>query len=302
MGMNIERITHDPAVMGGALVLLLTAALGCFLWVRGRRPDAGSGRWMSLAGFGIGWFFITLSVESSLIPMRDVMFEHRLYLPSVGLVVMTAAAGWGGASMLQRENRRIPIFLALFASLGLLLGSATFLRNRVWHDEVTLWRDVVAKSPLKARSHGSLGHALQRTGQAEEAIRCYREAVKLAPGDHIARNNLGTLYLSTGQHEAAMQQFNEALRTSPGSTQIHYNRGLTFEKLERPKEAEAAYEEAIRVDRRNDRALNNLGILQYRQGRKREAAQSFKEAVRVNPYNKQAADNLASLEHSEMKQ
>jgi putative component of toxin-antitoxin plasmid stabilization module len=34
--------------------------------------------------FGIFWFFITLSIESSIFPISDAMFEHRLYLPLFG--------------------------------------------------------------------------------------------------------------------------------------------------------------------------------------------------------------------------
>ncbi len=34
-----------------------------------------------LITFAVFWFYITLSVESTIIPIRDVIFEHRLYLP-----------------------------------------------------------------------------------------------------------------------------------------------------------------------------------------------------------------------------
>lgn len=37
-----------------------------------------------LIPFGIAWFYITLSPTSSIVPILDVIFEHRLYLPSVG--------------------------------------------------------------------------------------------------------------------------------------------------------------------------------------------------------------------------
>jgi len=54
------------------------------------------GVWMfkksRLLSFGIFWFFITLSVESSIIPIRDVIFEHRVYLPSVGFVIFLTTA------------------------------------------------------------------------------------------------------------------------------------------------------------------------------------------------------------------
>ncbi len=43
-----------------------------------------------LISFGIIWFFVTLSVTSSFIVIYDVIFEHRLYLPSVGFAIIMA--------------------------------------------------------------------------------------------------------------------------------------------------------------------------------------------------------------------
>ena len=40
-----------------------------------------------LVSFGIIWFFVTLSVTSSFIVIYDVIFEHRLYLPSIGFAI-----------------------------------------------------------------------------------------------------------------------------------------------------------------------------------------------------------------------
>ncbi len=43
-----------------------------------------------LISFGIIWFFVTLSVTSSFIVIYDVIFEHRLYLPSIGFATVMA--------------------------------------------------------------------------------------------------------------------------------------------------------------------------------------------------------------------
>lgn len=43
-----------------------------------------------LVSFGIIWFFLTLSVTSSFIVIYDVIFEHRLYLPSIGFTIIIA--------------------------------------------------------------------------------------------------------------------------------------------------------------------------------------------------------------------
>jgi hypothetical protein len=45
-----------------------------------------------LAFLAIAWFFLTLSVESSVIPISDVMFEHRVYLPSAGAAIALGTA------------------------------------------------------------------------------------------------------------------------------------------------------------------------------------------------------------------
>ena len=42
-----------------------------------------------LIAFGIFWFFLTLSVESSIIPIsQNVIFEHRTYLPGLGFFLV----------------------------------------------------------------------------------------------------------------------------------------------------------------------------------------------------------------------
>ncbi len=43
-----------------------------------------------LISFGIIWFFVTLSVTSSFLVIYDMIFEHRLYLPSIGFVAIIA--------------------------------------------------------------------------------------------------------------------------------------------------------------------------------------------------------------------
>lgn len=287
----------DPVVIASFLLLAAVAAAGVCLRSAARRGEPGANPAAGLAAFGIGWLFITLSVESGLIPIRDVMFEHRMYLPSVGLVMAASSGGWWLAIRCVGGDRirGVRWFVGGGAVLGVVLAGATVMRNRVWQDEVTLWKDVVAKSPLKARAHGSLGHAYQRSGFPDEALRCYREAVRLAPGDHVARNNLGTLYLGRRQPEAALAQFREAVRSAPASIGANYNLGLALAELGRMGEAEAAYRTAIRLDPRHDGAFNNLGIVLFRQKRFAEAESAFREAVRLSPGNGSASGNLANV-------
>lgn len=61
--------------------ILLAAIAGFGIWAYGQAR---------LFSFGIIWFFVTLSVTSSFVVIYDVIFEHRLYLPSIGFAIFAA--------------------------------------------------------------------------------------------------------------------------------------------------------------------------------------------------------------------
>jgi hypothetical protein len=45
----------------------------------------------TLIPFGAAWFYITLSPTQSFVPILDVIFEHRVYLPSIGFFIVFLA-------------------------------------------------------------------------------------------------------------------------------------------------------------------------------------------------------------------
>src|SRR5260221_3634918 len=81
-----------------ALAFLLIAAMvtsSAWLWwwsaKRARDPELRS--LARLAAFGPLWFLLVLAPTSSVVPILDVMAEHRGYLPSLGIFLPAAAAG-----------------------------------------------------------------------------------------------------------------------------------------------------------------------------------------------------------------
>ena len=80
----IYRTFFTPPVFLSFLFLLGIFCWGIYLLYRSYKSDQANRFWYRLIAFGIFWFFVTLSVESSIIPIQDVIYEHRLYLPSVG--------------------------------------------------------------------------------------------------------------------------------------------------------------------------------------------------------------------------
>ncbi len=159
----------DPRVLGGVALLMGLASVGIWM-LRKSRQTAGTDRGLLLlGGFGIGWFFVALSVESSFIPIKHLIFEQRAYLPSLGFFMAASA-------VTALVGRRLPGWIPrpalgiLAAGMIVALGAATHQRNTVWTDPILLWTDVIEKSPgLLAGWHNRAVEYRDR-GQYERAM------------------------------------------------------------------------------------------------------------------------------------
>jgi hypothetical protein len=251
----------DPVVIASFLALLFIMASALLLWRKGRKGEGFNNRFLLLAGFGIGWFFITICLESGVVPIRDLMFEQRVYLPSAGLVTAVTGISWFLFARWSSEGRGSRNFSVMILILTAALVVMTFSRNRVWRSEVTLWEDAVRKSPAKGRAYGALGHAYQREGRMAEAEKVYKDAVRLAPADYIARNNLGAIYLKQRRYADAAGEFKRAIELFPSTAAAHFNLGLADAALGSLVEAEASFSEAIRLKSDYREARENLAAL-----------------------------------------
>jgi len=240
-----------------------------------------------LVSFGILWLLLHLVMESSVIGL-ELIFEHRMYLPSVGLAVLTSALLFAGPA--PARGWRIAVSLLVIG----LLGTATYFRNEDWRDKVTLWSDVIAKNPEEPRAHNKLGLALAAQGRLEEATLHYREALRLDPGRPRIHNHLGLALHEQGRTDEALYHLRAALRVDPTYAMAHNNLGNVFADLGREEKAFTHFSEAVRLDPDFIEAHYNLGVALARQGRAEDAARRFSEALRLWPDFAAAHNELGS--------
>ncbi len=179
-----------------------------------------------LISFGVMWFFLTMIIESSIIPL-ELAFEHRMYLPSVGLVLSISVFVLNGLDRLSRRQWRIEpthsradfLVWCCLAILGSILTLATFQRNTVWEDFVTLQRDNVAKAPLNPRAHANLGVSLLRAGTFDEAIEESRKAIELGRRNYedysVAANTIVLSYIGMGDQLQAIMEGERFISQKP---------------------------------------------------------------------------------------
>ena len=94
-----------------------------------------------LVTFGVVWFLAVLAPSSSIIPLREGMAEHRVYLASAGLFLIVAGRSRHGSSVPDAPHVRVRTVLAAATCVLFVLGALTVSRNRVWSSAVSVWSE-----------------------------------------------------------------------------------------------------------------------------------------------------------------
>lgn len=242
----------------------------------------------TLVGFGMMWFFITLSVESSVIPIADVIFEHRLYLPTVGLFMAAAMATLMAVERLAVRSPRSGAGVAAIITLLLLaLPVAAHLRNRVWRSGMALWEDAANKAPDNARARLVLGRLLIDADNIDQAIARYQEALRIRPDYCEAMVSLGNAYLAKGLLEEGHQQYLKVLDIGKmdyaGWAGLMMNIGSYHLRKGEVDRAIVYYRYSLSKSPDVAATHYSLGLAYTRKGMAAEAAREFARAKQLNP-------------------
>ncbi len=289
----VHRSLLEASVLLSALLLLAVFAMGVFFHVRSGARGDNARRQLRLASFGIFWFFATIAVESSFVPLADVIFEHRMYLPSVGVFIAAVTLAFFIREKLEpRAPFAARLAVPLLSAAVLAYGLAAHARNDVWRDEVRLWEDAARKSPANVRPRMQLAALHVRSGRLEEAAREVLTAIRLSPDYADAYNTLGVIKKRQGLLDEAMAHYLTALQLRPGYAEVHANIGLLFGAKGRVADATRALQEAVRLKPDFAEAHNALGVLYAQQGNIPGAIGEFETALRLNPGHLGARSNL----------
>jgi tetratricopeptide (TPR) repeat protein len=274
------------AVCGVLLGMLVMATLVA-LW-----------RWPKV-GFLGAWLLAILAPTSSVVPVVDPIFEHRMYLPLAAVVILVVFAGdAGGGSLVRWEwlPRRWANVLggSMVAAAGLTLGILTFQRNADYQSDLSIWRDTVGKVPNNSRAHNNLGAVLARRGRIDEAMAHYQRALEIKPDYADAHNNLGAVLTRRGRIDEAIAHYRRALEIKPDYAEAHYNFGITLRGRGRIDEAIDHYQRALEIKPDYADAHNNLGLALAGRGRIDEAITHYRKALEIKPDYAEAHINLGA--------
>lgn len=221
--------------------------------------------------FGVAWFFIALLPVSGITPVSALLYEHWMYVPMLGPIVIAA---WY-VSHLRRW--RIPIFVAL-GVYAIFFGAQTVKRNMLWGSPIALYQDILRYEPGSARINNNLGNEYffkeRNNAKAEEYYLKAVAADDIFPQPHY---NLGSILEARGDVYGAVKEYEAALEVDPKFYYALQSIIVLYAKQSNyPKAIEAI--EQLKLLRPDDaRILYNAAVL-YNAGKNKTAARQNAEA------------------------
>ena len=250
-------------------------------------------------GFLGASFFVILLPTSSFMPLPQLAFEHRMYLPLAAVLTLVIAGGYlAGERLLRRGWMSGRACFAVEAGVVVLavvaLAALTIDRNKDYRSVLSIWEDTVNKAPYNPYARSDLGNALTYTGRSAEGLTHLEEAVRLKPDYPAAHNNLGAALIKSDRFKDAVEHFEQALRLRPNYPEAHENWAIALMSLGRPEEAISHYESAVRINPNYAQAHYNWGNAMIRLGRFADAIEQCKLALQIQPEHALAQNNWGS--------
>ncbi len=171
--------------------------------------------------YGLVWFFANLAIESTFIPL-ELIFEHRLYLPSAGLFISLVAAVdlFFRRSFAKMPGRdRLVVMCSLFMIVSSAFTMATFYRNQAWENILTIHQEAAEKAPNSPRAHSNLANAYFQTEQYDKAIESAEKSLSLSrhgyESNAVSINAILMSLIRQGDLDAATERTEDLLRQCP---------------------------------------------------------------------------------------
>ena len=216
-----------------------------------------------VAAFGLAFAAVTFSIVSNfVITIGTICAERLMYLPSAGLLI-AAAVGVERLAPDGSSRRRI-VYAAVIVVL-VAGGARTWMRNRDWKTDSTLWSSALIAAPGSARVQSEYGRLTM--GRAEDAARAGRTAdaeqlytaaqahletaLEIYPSYSLPIDSLAMIFSLHERFDEAMVQYARALKAWPGNYASLTNWGSALRGTRNPAEGESVRATGRRQEHRS---------------------------------------------------
>jgi tetratricopeptide (TPR) repeat protein len=275
-----EPASKLSEILPGTMVLGILISATLWAWFR-------RSAW-SYAGL---WFFIILAPTTFLPVLKDLAFEHRMYLPLAALAVTLVVAAYvAGRELFYKfvpaANRRaLGLLTGSVALLGVAvpLGCRTYKRNADYQNRLGMWEGVLQQRPNNNRAWNNAGFELLFSENVDKALYYFDMAISLNPEYVDAYNNRSVAYYNKKDYAKAEADSTKALQLDPTYVKAYLNRGNGRKERGAYDKALADYTRALALNPRYAEAYHNRGMTRHCMKDYDGAIADFNQALALIP-------------------
>ena len=245
--LTVFPIAEDISVLWGIYALVILIALIVYSKSY-TRP---------LTYLGLFWF-IAFLIPVLIVPksLNDQVFEHRLYLPLIGILIMLSQS----FPFTGKVNPQIKMIL--IGTIAIIFAVQSFVRIDYFKDPITFWTHAVEGSPHSAYARTLLGTKVEDPAKREKL---FKEARSLDPNLKNLNYYLGKVMFDRKQADSAEYFLRKELLHNPIRDAYFLLAQIAFSKNSFDSAA-VNLEKVIELDPLDPQANHNLVLLYYQHG------------------------------------
>lgn len=253
--------------------------------------------------FAFGSVFLVLSVTSSIVAVQDLVMEHRMYLPSLLLIVaLLTSFAWLGSKILSNQeahpSAEPPAIwpkaaVTLCILLAIPLGIRTHFRNRDYANYEAMWTQVLQVVPLSRRARTKWVATLAQENKLDQLLAESEALLVQYPQEPVAILTLAEAHQVRHEPDKVIPLAKRALGSTGYQDEAHYLLASSYSALKQSDLAIEHYQQALALNPIFLRAWHGLGRELALREQLDDAIFCFRKAIAVNRTRSDALQDLA---------
>ena len=237
--------------------------------------------------FGVAWFFAAISPMSGITPVNGLMYEHWLYMPMIGPLVILLYF----LSRLSFRNVIIAVLITLTAWFSYL----SIQRNRLWGDPIRFFEDILKYEPASARTLTNVANLYFDQSNVAKAEEYYLRAVGSNTSFPQAYYNLARLYRDQGKYADAIPLLKRAIAVDSRFFYAYQELAIIYAHEGAFKESRDALLVLHDLRPTDPRVYLNLAKIEQADGNKDAAIQWLTAGLPLSEYDSEARQEIQKL-------
>ncbi len=240
--------------------------------------------------FGIFFYYIAHLVESSIIPIRDLAFEHRAYLPNIGLIISLL---WATIYLIKRWKLSNLQIITISSIILIGLSTSAIYRNMQWQDRIAFYKNEYQLDPNNLRIAGNLAKSYLDSGNKHEGFKYLNKAIALS-GNNMREdvaNNYLAMAIDSGDYTNAQiiaDKILPSITKSKMRSQIYLNIGVLNLRNKNLDIAEDYFKKSLQQSKYEPDAHYALAIVFLEKKQYNKARGELVKLLKIKPNHKKA--------------